>query len=415
MKTKFENNFKKSLEDYEMPYDEKAWESLNSRLNEVMPVKNTSWRKWTYAAISTIVVLGAGYLYYTTNEVKTVKTNSTNETTQFNSETEIKEQFKQESNHSASKQLESEENTFNHSKVNEENISLNKKEHTADLNSNHSSSKTIYVVKPFNEEQAPKLKKTPFIPNIVDVCLGEKIKIENSNDNDLIIINPANKHTNIEAFKLSTFNPSVEGEYQIGYYLDDKFVTGDKFNVRATGTSDFTVENDKIYNENELPTVFLKAISNGVEYEWLIDKQVYKTTNKEFEAHFYKKGNYTISLTTINQNGCKAHETKNIKVAEDYNLLAVSGFDPYSSNYKTNTFIPYALTKRDVKFTMTVFDVSGREVYRTNNSHEPWSGVDPMTNEIVKSGSIYIWKVIIENPEEGEKNQYSGNITVISK
>ena len=50
------------------------------------------------------------------------------------------------------------------------------------------------------------------IPTIQDVCLNEKIKIENTNNENLIIIAPNKKQTIIESNKVLNFIPTVEGE-----------------------------------------------------------------------------------------------------------------------------------------------------------------------------------------------------------
>jgi hypothetical protein len=250
------------------------------------------------------------------------------------------------------------------------------------------------------------------IPTIQDICLNEKIKIENTNNENLIIIAPNKKQTIIESNKVLNFIPTVEGEYQIAHLMNEKLIVETDFNVKANQTPEFIIDNENSFNEKELPTVVLKSTSFGNDYNWMIDGKPLNSNSKEIEAHLYKKGNYTATLIMTHQNGCKSKESKSIRIVKDYNLLAVDAFEPMSSNSKLNNFIPFALTKRDVRFTMIIFDVNGNEVYKTSDANEPWNGIDSRSNEAAKSGSIYVWKVMLENPEEGEKGQYGGSVII---
>ena len=64
---------------------------------------------------------------------------------------------------------------------------------------------------------------------------------------------------------------------------------------------------------------------------------------------------------------------------------------------------------------MIIIDPSdGHIVYQTNNANEGWDGIDQKTGKMVSYQSNYIWKVVIDNPEPNENNQYVGSIIPVN-
>ena len=96
---------------------------------------------------------------------------------------------------------------------------------------------------------------------------------------------------------------------------------------------------------------------------------------------------------------------------KDYNLLAPSAINLSDESGKNNTFMPYALTVRNTRFTLTILDpVSGETIFQTIDPSQPWDGTDKRTGNIV-AGSNFIWNVVIANPQPGENANYKGVIT----
>ena len=160
-----------------------------------------------------------------------------------------------------------------------------------------------------------------------------------------------------------------------------------------------------------LPSIKVKSSNTAVNYEWTSNNKVIQQKSKEVELHYFKKGTYSISLTTTNQSGQSSTETKNITINSDYNLLAVDAFSPTENNSKINTFIPFALTERNTQFTMVILDAkNGGIIYQTNDANQPWDGIDIRTGNMVPQGENCLWKVTIYNPEPGENSIYKGII-----
>lgn len=133
--------------------------------------------------------------------------------------------------------------------------------------------------------------------------------------------------------------------------------------------------------------------------------------------HFYTKGIHSVTLKIENNNGCWSEITKNISVESDYNLLAVTGFNPESSDSRNNTFLPFALleSERNVPFKMEIIDPrTGEVIFETQSASQPWTGVNSKTNQMTPPNSTYIWRVILKEKAKGElKNIYQGTITRI--
>jgi hypothetical protein len=101
-----------------------------------------------------------------------------------------------------------------------------------------------------------------------------------------------------------------------------------------------------------------------------------------------------------------------VNIDEDYNLLAVNAFNPNSFEPRNQTFIPFALTQRDVKFTLLILDPKdGGVMYQTEDASQPWNGIDKRTGQLAPSNQAYIWKVRIANPLPGESTEYKGTMT----
>ncbi len=353
MKSEFEKNIKKSIENYELPYDSNAWDELIKKLDATMSVSKKPNLKWgIYSAIISVVTLSSFFLFISYNEASILK----KETTIKTLDNRTKEIYL-EKNSTSDKLISSNKTNSNKTTLVNKTIS---RSHTTNIDNtiipikediiNHSSNSNLNV----NNLEAKKIE--------------EYKKINNSDNNN-----------NLQ----NTTNSSLN-------------------------TIDFEIDND-IFYENGLPTIHLKANSFATSYDWACEKLKSLPNTKEVDVHYFKKGIYSVKLSITNQNGQISSESKKITINQDYNLLAVDAFNPTENNIKTNTFIPFALTLRNVKFTMTIVDSkNGGIIYQTSDVSQPWTGIDMRTGNLVDQNENCIWKVTIENPEQGENPVYKG-------
>lgn len=420
MKNNLENNFKESLRNFEVPYNKAAWTSMNAKLNEVMPtgIIGGANYKWI-AAISAIVITAASVLYIyssdknlANNKVRISEDGSTNKTS--NNKNELTTTTSNENDR---------ENKITDQASSVLIPSTNKQDLEHNIESGASDIELIenLDIPPINdtdqdasnqsagENLNPNQNKSIILPSLVDICAGEKVKIHNSNDVSLTI-EGANLQILVTPNTTKTVSFNAPGTYKI-YGISDAIET-ETFNVKTLPKVDFIIDNENSY-EGGLPVTFLTA-TDGQNVTWTFNG--INATGQNTNAHFFTKGNHEITLSTNGSNGCKNTVAHDHYVKTDYNLMAVNSFIPNDSDPRNNTFMPYALTQRNVKFNLIIIDpTDGRTVYQTNDFSRGWDGTDRKTGQAVKYQASYIWKVVLENPERGERNEYAGNIIPISK
>lgn len=417
MKNNLENSIKESLKGYEVPYNAAAWTAMNAKLDAKMPVGKTgggATLKWVATGAAVLAV--AGVSYFSLKSENSVAENSIT----------IAEKSDSTNNSKTSTQSSNEEvvdntnvvtSVSNEDIINETNLQISDNT-TQNIDQNGQTSEEINEDKTTSETKEEKTdnntvnpvsnkpSNTIEIPSISDLCAGETINVENSNDLEMTIEGP-NYSKTIDAGSSAVLNFVNTGSYRTA--VGNKMKS---FTVKALPAVDFSIDTDNKF-ENGLPSTLLVGTS-GSNLEW--SHKNGSEEGNEIDVHFFKKGHYPITLTSTGANGCSNSITKDHYVSEDYNLMAVNAFIPGHHDPQRSTFMPFALMERNVKFNLIVLDpTDGHTVFQTNDSSNGWNGVDKRTGMQVSPEKLFIWKVTIENPERGESNEYAGNIIPISK
>lgn len=121
-------------------------------------------------------------------------------------------------------------------------------------------------------------------------------------------------------------------------------------------------------------------------------------------------GEYTITLTVIDQNGCERVLTKKeyILVTESINLWVPSGFTPNGDGLNDEFFVHTQLiTSLDI----TILNRWGQVIYRSDRLDFRWDGTDGDTRKPAQEGA-YTW-VIKATTYDGQPYTRSGTITLI--
>jgi hypothetical protein len=413
MKTNLENSFKNSLDNYELPYDSNAWASLESKLNQRMPVKKSP-SKWLIAA-SVVGLLGvAGGTYFYTNSSEQTPIQETQQFAPDNSEQVILTENK---NITASKvQKEEKSNSTSESTINKTEVSKGSEDIIIPLKETEKESNNNTLIVEKNNQNSTNGESTSLVsisvPDFKDLCLGESIQIKNTNKASLVLLTPNQEEKTIKGGQQLVYTPYAEGRYQIGYYLGNRLITKESFTVNPNPKAEFIIDESSIY-KNGVPTTTLNATNSDLTYNWSFDGKSSSLKTQEAEAHFFTSGSHQIELTTTNKQGCKSTESKTITIEETYNLLAPNSFRPNEFDPKVNTFMPFALTERTSKFTLIIMDLNGNVLFKTNDSNEGWNGINNQTGQTYPSKTNFVWKVTLENPVEGERPFYNGTILIL--
>lgn len=419
-----EELFKSSLENSEIPFDPKAWESMSSRLDQAFPVSNAPKPSYKWAWISgAAVVAGISAFLLFGND-----TNTTTGTSQPAQTASIK--VKEEAAGSADK---AESNKAENVQPTAARDQKNELEKPKKANSNKGYGQALcsgypgpghaegfgLPVSAMTGKIVPEIiNPFAFVLPLVNekYCEGEKLSFRNTNDYSISLISNNGTSYTVDGGKILTVD-LAEGTYSFVYTKHGKPVTESAFKVLPAPKADFSIDAEMLYDHG-LPVNELKAVHvQGNDYTWTNAKGEVLSRDKKFDVHLFTKGDHEITLKVGNANGCSGEVTKTVRCESNYNLLAVTGFNPESSYEENRTFIPYALSEsgRNIPFEMEIIDFkTGQVVYKTKNANEPWDGVSKITNQMVPSGSTFIWRVTIYKKEIGEpKNVYQGTITRI--
>lgn len=419
MKSNLEKIFKSVLKDYEAPYDPKAWDKMADALDKSQVSINNGLKKWLViglvAAAASIVILMVN-----TNSSENEKNSIAN--SQENKRGEVKENLLDSSPIITNENIHHEETDI------EEKQQLSNE--PKDITSNKDS-KSEGKVSPVNcilpenksggavtEEQMPTSENVnsnedswEFKSGQVSksfVCAGEEVMISNPHQNAKVRVQIDGLTVELEPGK--TLDLLVKNDTQF-YFLDEENHILSEQEVQIYQTTDLLVKISDPFYEQGLPKIELSTTGDFKSISWFLDERIV-AQNKTADINAFYKGNFDLKLVVKDHNGCNLEKDAQVIVNDDYNLMAVNAFKPSSFELKNKTFMPFALTERNVPFEMQIIDpIDHSLVYSTQNATEGWDGVDRKSGRVNVNKS-YVWKVQLFEKEPEEKSVYMGTVTV---
>lgn len=416
MEKNIEEIIKSALQNHESPFDPTAWEAMSKRLDQRMPVGSApkSPLKWSWVAAAAVAVGVSAFFLFEKNRTSEMQPKA--KPLAVESETkETKNTQKQTNSTSSKKTMQSFESVKESA-----NSTNDKPENPANYNAplDKFANESTHVGGTKLPTDAPASSFFSFVaPKVNDsYCQNEQITIVNENDELISIENESGRPIVILGNSTANIEVQTAGKYTFVYKQNGKTYKQTAFHVKNKPKVDFVYDPDMLYDKG-LPINNLKSAYTAESYTWKNAKGEVISNEKEFDIHLFTKGLHDVTLTVEDQNGCKNTVTKAVRCDFNYNLLAVTGFDPTSPDPRNNTFIPFALLEkqRNVRFEMVIIDPkTGEKVFETKSADQPWDGVDIRTNQLVNQNSTFIWKVTIFNKAVGENaNTYQGSITRI--
>ncbi len=403
------DHIKNLVEHYEVPYDPKAWANVASNLkpNSGLPTSK-SWLKKVLITSGTAAVAVTTVILLTQNDGP--KKSNLAEAKQSVHKSNNK---KSTSTQTLNEEIVSEEQGIAENTIESNNVQVIesiKLPVQRQKTISQSSSEEAQLITASNYEDSPRTSDNrPLIVNlpvVADLCINEETTIKNTNAVALKVYHDQQLVLNIPPHTAVNFKAKQEGVYTLSSEQEVKEKT---FVVHGNPKAYFEHTNQLIY-QNGLPTLTAKTNEIGSKYHWMLDGKTI-SQQKEFDFYMFEKGEHELQLTVTNSFGCEHKESKTIYIEENYNLLAVNAFEPNNPNQKKNSFMPFALTVRDVKFQLTIIDpTNGNVVFESNDPTNAWTGIDRNTGQMVKSNTPYAWKVVILQPEKGEKQDYKGTV-----
>jgi len=412
---------KSALEGHEMPYDNNAWNSFEKKLNKPnAPIK--PFKFWFFGTSIIAVITISSLLYFSSKqeeksdkpvEQKTdvIEKSNSQSTTSNKTKSEIKTGI--QDGKINSNELEAKEDDKKETKTNLILPEVNEvlvKEITKDLKHDEE----ITTPKKENSVITKKVSE-PNVPSFSNKCLGENLKVINKNDEGMTLIFPSGKKVSVAESATENIKLSEEGKYELLVNSKQKETYNSFFSVFENPKASLLVE-DELNYETGLPIIRGEVQTFEETINWKVDKVVSASSSKAKTADFYffEKGQFELEVIVSNDKGCSSTEIKTIIISEDYNLLAVNAFNPLSDDRRKNTFMPYALTKRNSAFSLIIIDTDdGGIVFESSDASNPWDGIDKRNGQLVNKNKAFIWKVTLSSPEKNEKSVYKGTITRI--
>ena len=412
MKDGLENSFKEALNNFELPYDARAWESLNQKL---------SAKKWYQAASikwSAVLVIAIGITAYFV--LPTAKTNN---------QKEVQAKTIQKETKSAATPSKTEQQTSNNTKQKTELLTVTSMDPVVILSSNSNDNVTELIPHSIpkifdqmdllgltdqavpNEEPTPSYTGGVAIIDFKNRCQGETLQLEADKRHERMI-SYAGKELHFsynEAISLKLTEPGkVTLTANTGPY--GQFEEFGSFEVSATPT--LNINSDRTLNyEDGLPKINIQGESSEGQITWHSTYMLSDIVGKNTEILAFEKGFAIIEAQVTSANGCKTKEKEMVNIPSDYNLLAVNAFNPQSLDSRNSRFMPYALTIRQTPFKLIVLDPdNGGLIFESTDENNAWDGIDRRDGKLVPSNKAYIWKVVIQHPIAGEKGEYRGTI-----
>lgn len=409
---------KKSLENHELPYNEAAWESMSKRLDGTTP--SPFYRKWWVAASIGTVLVGSA-IFFSMNsksgESKATESNApvaseTNTTSQTNKPTEnrLNTHITPQTN-----TLSNDQNASNSTQKVEESGKLHVSNELIEVTSSNGTNSTQAVSNTQKNEpgnhgtQSEQKNYLPVLLPQTSVCVGDEVEISNPNDALSISVVQNNRTQVIKAGGKKVITASNEGLIEVVSGKTVQAITVNKPNDKLYISVDPTL----LY-EDGIPAIRFTVSGNNTPVHWNVEgKTPYETENGVLIVHPYKDKEISVSASSKDGNGCTVAEQKMIRLSEDYNLNAQEAIDLNSSDSRVSTFMPHALKERKTPFELYIYDTkSGRVIYKTTDASAGWNGVDNNTGEVLKNGTVVLWKVLLGNPNPGEPREYKGTIVI---
>lgn len=246
---------------------------------------------------------------------------------------------------------------------------------------------------------APKSAGTAFRASVKEACPGSPVEftVEHMPEDGIYLWNFGDGSFSNKPNPQHVF--SKPGSYQVMLSMS----SAGAGTIHNKPSSDMIVIHDapsaafnilKMDYAGQVPTVHFESRAQGAKtYQWdLGDGSVSTMAHPD---HVYKqKGVYQVVQTVTNETGCVDRKVKELRIDRDFDLGAPKSFSP-DGDGKEDNFMPQALLDLKVKFQLAVYDPAGTLVYNTSDATRPWCGKVRNQGAVCAPGD-YVWVVDVE-------------------
>lgn len=256
----------------------------------------------------------------------------------------------------------------------------------------------------------------PIVPNDADVCTGYSayLWVDNvPNGMEVIWLYDANSglpfHVG-ESFNTIPLTDNVT--YWVSLRDQDGCVSNPRpIHARTFHTPhiDFTASETELSIPNAIVEFTIILQNNPSSIHW--DFGDGTTSTEGNPVHQYTApGEYTVTLTVIDENGCERVLTKKeyIIVDESINLWVPNAFTP-NGDGNNDEFLLH--TQLIVDFEINIYNRWGQLIFTSQNMNFRWDGTDQKSGAVIPEGVVtYLIKATAYN---GQQVQRAGTVTII--
>ena len=433
--TNFERSLQKAYEEYEVPYDSKSWNAIESHLDAAAAIATSNTASYVAAVAATLfLVLASSVAYFSvwnnadsmptaklaTKGKISVPSNfdkgngvyTSSDLIELRDESELVDQARPSATLAESSIAEevqpkkAKENANKASDNSSESITPSVEQATNQTADQPSTTKNYISPQPNSDELS-------FAADLREACAGVAVSFQ--------LTTGEIKGSYLWNFGDGNFanQPNPEHVYsKPGTYDITLSVTSHEDGViRSKSIKNMIIINPvpeaqfdwEFVNEAaQAPKVkFINSSERAKYAEWTLGSEGSNEINPELTLA--KAGDYPVKLVVSNDYGCVDSIYQYISIEEDFKLLAPEAFSPNGDGLN-DTFMPEALKMRDVQFKLTVYD-NNQPIFQSEDKYVPWKGILP-NGTLARPGKSFPWVVLLTN-EEGKEEFYSGTITII--
>lgn len=405
-----ESFVKRELEGFEFPYDYAEWQGTENKLKQIR-ISKTVYKTLFISSLSTVLILVV--LYFTTfNETNVLgeNINSTQEIAKFvlpiSPENELSgityDVFQNEANNCFGNQANS---------INEENKAIK----SDDSPEKNKSTKSIYVNNVAEDKPSGiTTSKTPipyFSISQKKGCAPLDVTCYPYENSDSMVYYWEFGDGKFSNEKFPKHEYQTEGIYYVRLTLKPinsekvlNWQSDEPIEVLEKPMVDFEVVSPKN------PYEFRVLTNPTLEYLWDFGDAA-KISGNEVNHVFVKEGNFQVTLTGVDENGCKAMESHNVNVKNLISVLFPDAFTPDGDGFNDFYGPVFSPNEEIVEYSMQIFNEFGMMIFSSSKPELLWDGKIQHSNHECEMG-IYHAVFRIRNKDNIYK-EYKSKVTLL--
>jgi hypothetical protein len=405
--SKFENEIRNKLKDFQAPANNGAWEDFISHNNKP---KGWGYKQWVITGVVAVILSITAIILTTNNNTNKQKVDEINNQISNNSNNINQQNINNELTNENDKYISENSNTSNRLTIdNNPNSQITSNNSTNDIENSQKE----------QNELNTEVKEEGNSFNNENVVI--EVETKNNNTNEVAETNTYNAQINVISnclpgiVEFNAFN--IDDDLKIEWNFGDRKKSSKKSINHTYNKNGLYKPTLLIFNQDDelIETIVLDDIiisnSPNSEFSFDINNNFYtfnsfseqevlhvwevdglEFNESSFEYEFTKDGSYEIKHIVTNKYECESSTIKNLHIDIKHNYFVPTAFRPLSNGINA-AFGPIGEGIEDYTFRMLIFDRNGNLVFETDDINNLWNGKINGVGALADPG-IYLWDII---------------------